>query len=85
MFMVMMDKAWNRAPIVYTLALAATAFVSLYDGISGAGFEIKWYANIVSTLPLHDQSLGWLIPAIVGALIGWVIHLMTKSAKTVTH
>ncbi|MFC5559793.1 branched-chain amino acid transport system II carrier protein [Ureibacillus thermophilus] len=85
MFMVMMDKAWNRAPIVYTLALAATAFVSLYDGISGAGFEIKWYANIVGTLPLHDQSLGWLIPAIVGALIGWVIHLMTKSAKTVTH
>lgn len=84
MFMVMMDKAWDRAPIVYALALIATAFVSLYDGISGAGFEIKWYANLVGALPLHDQSLGWLIPAIVGALIGWVIHLITKSSKTVT-
>lgn len=81
MFMVMFDKAWNRAPIVYSLALIATAFVSLYDGIQGAGFEINWYANIVSSLPLHSQSLGWLLPAIVGLVIGWGIHLITKSAK----
>ncbi|WP_342470184.1 branched-chain amino acid transport system II carrier protein [Ureibacillus sp. FSL K6-3587] len=81
MFMVMFDKAWNRAPIVYTLALIATAFVSLYDGIKGAGFSIGWYEKLVSSFPLYEQSLGWLVPAIVGLVIGWIIHLIMKSGK----
>lgn len=85
MFMVMFDKAWNRAPIVYTLALIATAFVSLYDGFKGAGFSIGWYEKLVSSFPLYEQSLGWLVPAIVGLVIGWIIHLITKSAKGATN
>lgn len=86
MFMVVIDKAWERAPIVYALALIATAFVSLYDGISYVGLEIAWYKNIVSALPLADQSLGWLVPASVGTIIGWIIHAVTKSVKkSATH
>src|SRR5690606_13647976 len=86
MFMVVIDKAWDRAPIVYGLALIATAFVSLYDGLSYVGLEIAWYKNIVSALPLADQSLGWLVPAIVGTIIGWIIHAVTKSVKkSATH
>lgn len=82
MFLVLFDKAFNRAPIVYTLSLIATALVSLYDGIKGAGFKIGWYENILSTLPLYDQSVGWLVPAIVGLVIGWIIHLMTRKTTT---
>ncbi|RHW39954.1 branched-chain amino acid transport system II carrier protein [Lysinibacillus yapensis] len=78
MFLVLFDQLFDRAPIVYSLALIATALVSLYDGIKTAGFEIAWYENLVSILPLYEQSLGWLLPAIVGMAIGWVIHLMRK-------
>lgn len=78
MLLVLIDKAFNRARIVYTLALIATALVSLYDGIKGAGFKITWYENILNTLPLYDQNIGWLIPALVGLVIGWIIHLMTR-------
>lgn len=84
MFMIMVDKAWNRAPIVYSLGLIATAFVSLYDGIKGAGFKIEWYENIVSSIPLYSQSLGWLIPALVGIAIGWIIHLISNALKGTT-
>nr|WP_106783692.1 branched-chain amino acid transport system II carrier protein [Lysinibacillus timonensis] len=80
MFLVMFDKAFNRRPLVYSLVLIATAFVSLYDGIKTAGFEIEWYANIIHSLPLSDQSLGWLVPAIIALIIGWIIHLATKSS-----
>lgn len=78
MLLVLVDKAFNRARIVYALALIATSLVSLYDGIKGAGFEIEWYGKLLGYLPLTDQSLGWLLPAIVGLAIGWVIHLMTR-------
>ena len=78
MFLVMFDKLFNRAPIVYILALIATAFVSIYDGIKAAGFEISWYEHILKLLPLYDQSIGWLVPAIIGMLIGWFIQLLFK-------
>ncbi|MFC7685745.1 branched-chain amino acid transport system II carrier protein [Ureibacillus sp. GCM10028918] len=78
MFLVLFDQLFNRAPIVYSLALIATALVSLYDGIKTAGFSISWYENILSKLPLYDQSIGWLVPAIVGLVIGWIIHLLTR-------
>ncbi|MCM3389115.1 branched-chain amino acid transport system II carrier protein [Ureibacillus chungkukjangi] len=78
MFLVLFDQMFNRAPIVYSLALFATALVSLYDGIKTAGYSIGWYENILTLLPLYDQSIGWLVPAIVGLVIGWIIHLFTK-------
>lgn len=78
MLLVLFDKAFGRDPIVYSLALIATAFVGLYDGLKGAGIEIAWYENILSTLPLYEQSLGWIVPAIVGLVIGWIIHIIKK-------
>ncbi|MBM7607992.1 LIVCS family branched-chain amino acid:cation transporter [Lysinibacillus composti] len=80
MFLVLFDQAFGRDPIVYTLALIATALVSLYDGIKGAGLTIDWYANILNTLPLYEQNLGWLVPAIVGLVIGWIIHILKKAS-----
>ena len=80
MFLVMFDKLFDRRPLVYSLVLIATAFVGLYDGLKTAGFEIKWYANIINSLPLAEQSLGWLVPAIVALAIGWIIHLLTRSS-----
>ncbi|MDI7742955.1 branched-chain amino acid transport system II carrier protein [Lysinibacillus fusiformis] len=78
MFLVLFDQLFNRAPIVYSFALIATALVSLYDGIKTAGMSIGWYEDILTQLPLYDQSVGWLVPAIVGLVIGWIIHLITK-------
>ena len=78
MFLVLFDQLFNRAPIVYCLALIATALVSLYDGIKTAGYSIGWYEKILDLLPLYDQSIGWLVPAIIGMAIGWIIHLLSK-------
>jgi len=36
------------------------------------------YVNILKALPLYEQSLAWFVPAIVGALIGFIIHKLTK-------
>ncbi|HWL22180.1 MAG TPA: branched-chain amino acid transport system II carrier protein [Ureibacillus sp.] len=80
MLLIMFDKAFDRRPLVYALVLLATAFVGLYDGLTTAGIEMKWYANIINSLPLAEKSLGWLVPAIVALVIGWAIHLMTRTS-----
>lgn len=78
MLMSFIDKWFDRQPIVYILALVATAFVSVFDGLRGVGIDVKSVTSILSYLPLYEQQIGWLIPAIVGALIGVLLRPLIK-------
>ncbi|WP_283778998.1 branched-chain amino acid transport system II carrier protein, partial [Lysinibacillus sp. D4B1_S16] len=51
----------------------------LYDGLKQMKVEITSYENILQALPLYDQNLGWLVPAIVGAFIGFIIHKLKNN------
>ncbi|MFJ7932776.1 branched-chain amino acid transport system II carrier protein [Sporosarcina sp. NPDC096371] len=78
MLLSFIDKSFDRKPIVYILALVATTFVSVFDGLRGAGIDVKPVTSILSHLPLYEQQIGWLVPAIVGALIGVIISSLFK-------
>lgn len=67
---------------VFATAMFFTFFISIIDGYKAlvdsvpaaefAQFEAieKFYSNI---LPLYDIGLGWVLPAIIGTLIGYAI------------
>ena len=73
------DHFFKGGQIVYILALIPTFLVSLYDGLKQMKVEITSYENILQALPLYDQNLGWLVPAIVGAFIGFIIHKLKNN------
>jgi branched-chain amino acid:cation transporter, LIVCS family len=79
MLMSFIDKSFGRKPIVYILALIATSFVSVFDGLKGAGIDIKPVNDILAHLPLYEQQIGWLVPAIVGALVGIILSPLFKN------
>ena len=81
MLLSFIDEAFGRRPIVYALALIGTALVSVFDGLAGGGIVIEPAVNVLHHLPLHEQQIGWLVPAIIGAVIGYIITLATP-AKT---
>ncbi|MEK3935548.1 branched-chain amino acid transport system II carrier protein [Sporosarcina sp. FSL W7-1349] len=83
MLLSFIDKSFNRQPIVYVLALLATAVVSIFDGLRGAEIDVKPVTSILSHLPLYEQQIGWLVPAIIGALIGVLIGKLTKPKHTI--
>ena len=78
MILVLASKLFNDARPVYVCALIFTAFVSLYDGLKEAGITNKAYGDFLNSIPLAQYSLGWLIPAAVGAIIGYIIVLLRK-------
>ncbi|CAM3897089.1 branched-chain amino acid transport system II carrier protein [Lederbergia lenta] len=78
MLMSFIDHTFDRAPIVYSLALIGTAIVSIFDGLKAADINISAIDKLLSFLPLYAQGIGWLIPAIVGAVIGIFIHKLKK-------
>lgn len=78
MVLSLFGNLFNHSSYVYRLALLATAFISIYDGIKQAGFTITWYEELLSFLPLYTQGIGWLVPALAGAVIGYIVQPSKK-------
>ena len=58
----------------YSLTLIPVFIVSLIDGLaaSGVGGAEIWAKQYLSALPLHADSLGWLIPGIAGFAVSCI-------------
>lgn len=84
------SSLFNNKQAVYASAMFLTFFVSLIDGykalvISIPGAQLSWldtveqlYSNV---LPLYDIGLGWILPAVIGVVIGLI--LPSKQTKTI--
>ncbi|WP_077368986.1 branched-chain amino acid transport system II carrier protein [Anaerosalibacter sp. Marseille-P3206] len=53
---------------VYLFAMVCTSSVSILDALGQFGLKI----NILNILPFYTKGLGWIIPAAVGAIVGFV-------------
>jgi LIVCS family branched-chain amino acid:cation transporter len=69
---------WKNESYVYGFALLFTGFVSFVDGLAIADINITFLQEMFSGLPLYDEGVGWLIPAIIGALLGMIIGVLTR-------
>lgn len=73
MIMSFFDHLFHRQPIVYILALSFTAIISIFDGLKLTTLNIDPVVNVLKYLPLYEQQIGWLIPAIIGMILGMII------------
>lgn len=78
MILSFIDKSFNRAPIVYRLSLLFTSFISIFDGFKAAGITFSPVERVLTNLPLYSQGIGWLIPGIIGGIIGFIIYKIKK-------
>ena len=82
MVLALIGNVFNHSKFVYSFALIITTIISLYDGIKAAGFEIPAYESVLEALPLYDQSIGWLIPMIIAAIIGYIVQMIVNMVST---
>ena len=76
------DKWLGHRRPVYVLTLILTGCVSLFDSLAAAKLPIGPVKDLFQTiLPLYDLGIGWIVPAILGIVIGFVISLFTSSAS----
>ncbi len=72
-----LHEKFNGRNEVYRGALLATGLISIFDGLSNAGINVKFALEIFGRfLPLFSQGIGWLVPAIIGATLGWIVSKM---------
>ncbi|KWW17599.1 MULTISPECIES: branched-chain amino acid transport system II carrier protein [Peribacillus] len=79
-FLTFFHSLFKGKPEVYQGSLLLTFIVSLFDGLSGAGIHISFIDTFFNAiLPLYGEGLGWIIPAIVGGLVGYASSLIRPS------
>lgn len=76
------DRVFYQKPYVYMIPLVLTGIISVYDALKSAGFEVEAITRVFSYLPFYEEGIGWLVPAIIGTLIGIIIARLTHASNS---
>lgn len=73
-------------PEVYQASLALTFIISTVSGLQGTIVQVPFVHSLFTDyLPLYEKGLGWLLPALVGVVIGYVWSNLKQNNRKVTY
>ena len=58
--------------LVYPLTVGLTCVQSVTEALAQSGLSIPLWTNAVASLPLTQTGFGWVLPALIGLLLGLV-------------
>lgn len=68
MVLALINNFFKGNSYVYLFAMICTSFVSIFEALGQFGLKV----NIFNSLPFYSKGLGWIIPAAVGAIAGFI-------------
>lgn len=74
----MLDKFFYGSTVVYGLTILFTGIVSVADALGQVGIQWNLIVNLFSKLPLYSKGLGWVVPALIGIVLGTVYKLVEE-------
>lgn len=78
-FLTFLHHRFGGRPEVYQGTLLATFLISLFDGLKEAGIQLPVINDFFTQyLPMYTIGLGWMLPAIAGGIVGYVIYMIRK-------
>ncbi|GGE26229.1 branched-chain amino acid transport system carrier protein [Marinithermofilum abyssi] len=63
---------FNGYRTVYGCALLGTVLISITDGLKGLNIPLGVLGDVYSQIPLYQEGIGWVLPAAIGAVTGYV-------------
>lgn len=72
----MLDKLFKENLTVYSLTVLFTGLVSVSDALIQVGVDLGLINRLLSKLPLHTEGLGWIIPALIGIVLGYLFNVV---------
>ncbi len=62
-------------------SIILTLIYSLLEALLSTGLNINIINNIVTKMPLYSQGMGWIVPFLVGLILGTIIYYLTQKNK----
>ncbi|WP_124053928.1 branched-chain amino acid transport system II carrier protein [Arcanobacterium ihumii] len=79
-FLAFVDSYVKLPRSVYLCATVGAGIAAIFDFLKMLpfGIEVSWAASF---LPLFDLGLGWVVPSLIGAMIGIIIFATSRNGK----
>lgn len=71
MILSMLQPVLGNGKTMYRVSVALTVVYAVYDVLASLGLHMDGVAQVIGFVPFFDLGLGWVIPAIIGALAGY--------------
>ncbi len=72
------DNLFKGSTAVYRFTTLFTGVVSIIQALDQVGIRLGVFTKMCGTLPLYEEGLGWVLPAIFGLFIGFVIFVLKE-------
>jgi len=69
---------FRNSRIVYATTILFTGLFALLGGLHAAGLEMGVLDELREAMPLSSSGLEWIVPALIGMVVGLVIGLFAK-------
>lgn len=73
----LVDGVFGKARAVYVGATVATVPFAILDAIRAANVDMSGIDSALGFIPLFSDYGGWIIPAFLGAVIGYAASKLT--------
>jgi len=74
MVLALLNNFFKGNSYVYLFTMICTSFVSILDALGQFGLKF----DVLNNLPFYSKGLGWIIPAVVGAIAGFIYGNLTN-------
>lgn len=81
----LMEKVVGKSNTMYRLAVLFTFVYAIYDVLTSFELSVEAMGNLLDFAPFFDYGLGWVLPAIVGGVIGYVFDKLRVTEGQVVH
>lgn len=65
----------------YVLAMAFSLVIGIFDGLKHMKISLGFLSELVSKVPFYNLGIGWIVPSIIGCLIGLLPFVNFMGAK----
>ena len=76
------DKWFKGRQPFYAGIFIGSALISIPNGLEALcatyGIDVTAMSNILQMVPLYNLSLGWVVPAIIGGILGYIVSIVKK-------
>ncbi|WP_062199217.1 branched-chain amino acid transport system II carrier protein [Massilibacterium senegalense] len=82
MILTFLHPFFNGYQAVYVGAVIGALLISIFDGLNAFGVNVTQIIDFFNSfLPFYSKQVGWLVPSLIGGLIGFVIAILTKQEE----
>ena len=78
MLLFVFRRLFGNSTYVYRCCMLFTAVFSIADSLNSSVMKLSSLSSLFSYFPLYSQGMGWIVPGLLGAFLGYAISLFSK-------